>query len=93
MREEFHTQTATINWRELQPHYARGALVMVDRELDLVEVALQLRLDNKSQFEQWMTDGVVAGVEDELAQRLFEEDPAVWAVVVPPWLLVQERSE
>ena len=31
LRAEFHTQTAKISWQDLQPHYARGAIVMVAR--------------------------------------------------------------
>ena len=92
LRAEFHTQTAKINWQELQPHYARGAVVMVAAALDLVEVAMQLRVDNKAQFELWMAEGKVSGITDELAQRLFNDNPVVWAVVVPPWVLVQQRD-
>jgi hypothetical protein len=92
LRAEFHTQTATISWQDLQPHYASGAVVMVARELNLVEVAMQLRGDNKVQFELWMAEGKVSGVGDELGQRLFDDNPAVWAVVVAPWVLVQQRE-
>lgn len=89
LRTEFHSQTAQIPWRDLQPHYARGAVVLVKPELDLVEVALQLRLDNTEQFQQWMQTGQVAGVADEQGLQLVEDDPTLWAVVVAPWVLVQ----
>ena len=89
LRREFHDQTATISWHDLQPHYARGAIVLVAAGQDLVEVALQLRLDNKAQFEQWLAAGAVSGVTDERSRQLFEENPDMWAVVVPPWVLVQ----
>ena len=93
LRAEFHSQTAKISWQDLQPHYARGAVVMVARELDLVEVALQLRVDNKAQFERWMDEGKVSGITDEIGQRLFDDNPVVWAVVVLPWVLVQQRDQ
>ena len=48
LRAEFHGQTARIPWRDLQPHYARGAVVVVQQDMDLVEVAIQLRRDNKA---------------------------------------------
>ncbi len=89
LRREFRQQTATICWHDLQPHYARGAVVIVADGQGLVEVALQLRLDNKSQFEQWLTAGIISGVTDERSRQLFEENPDMWAVVVPPWVLVQ----
>ena len=91
LRAEFHSQTAKVSWQDLQTHYARGAVVMVETELDLVEVAMQLRVDNKAQFELWMAEGRVSGITDEHGQRLFDDNPLVWTVVVPPWVLVQQR--
>jgi hypothetical protein len=89
LRAEFHSQTARIPWQDLQPHYARGAVVLVAAELDLVEVALQLRLDNTERFQAWMVTGAVSGVSDEVGLQLAETNPHLWAVVVAPWVLVQ----
>ncbi len=89
LRREFVEQTAKISWHELQPHYARGAVVWVSEGMDLVDVAMQLRLDNKATFEQWIAEGKVSGISNELGQQLFDDNPEVWAVVVPPWVLVQ----
>jgi hypothetical protein len=89
LRQEFHSQTARIRWHELQPHYARGAVVRVGEELDLVDVALQLRRDNKAQFDAWIAAGQIDGISDELAAGWYRENPEVWAVVVAPWVLVQ----
>ncbi len=92
LRREFHRQTARIRWHELQTAYARGSLVQVAPGLDLVEVAVQLGLDNTAQFSRWIEAGEVVAVSDEQAQRWFDDNPAVWAVVAPPWVLVQLRD-
>ncbi len=89
LKAEFHEQTARIHWHELQPHFARGAVVLVGETLDLVDVALQLKLDNKQQFEDWIGAGDISGPSDEQAQQLFDDNPEVWAVVAAPWVLVQ----
>ena len=89
LRAEFHSQTARIPWHDLQPHYARGAVVLVREDMDLVEVAIQLRRDNKARFEAWIAGGEVAGVTDEVASAWYQSNPEVWAVVVAPWVLVQ----
>ena len=91
LRAEFHQQTAKTAWRDLQVHYARGAVVLVGPELDLVEVAVQLQCDNKAQFEQWIASNQVSGISDARGQQLFAEDPTLWTVVSPPWVLVQEH--
>lgn len=92
LRSEYLGQTARVPWRELQPHYARGAVVSVSSQCDLVEVAVQLGMDNTSAFQAWIESGAVAAVDDEQALSWFESDAELWAVVAAPWVLVQERD-
>jgi hypothetical protein len=92
LRREYFGQTARIPWRELQTHYARGSVIAVAPELDLVEVAVQLGLDNTGQFQQWIYDGRVTAASDDQARRWYDEDRELWAVVAAPWVLVQENK-
>ncbi len=89
LRREFHGQTARIAWHELQTAYARGSVIEVGAHLDLVEVAVQLGLDNTAQFHEWIAQGAIVAPDDEQARRWFDENPTIWAVVAPPWVLVQ----
>ena len=73
LRDEFHTQTARVPWLDLQTHFARGAVVLVGAGLDLVEVAIQLQLANKQQFQDWIAGSEVMAVSDAQAQRWFTE--------------------
>jgi len=93
LREEFVSQTARIKWHDLQTYYAHGSVVKVESEQDLVEVAVQLGMDNSAQFEQWIASGHVAPVSDEQALAWYEANQALWAVVAPPWVLVQQRED
>ena len=92
LRREFVSQTARINWHELQTYYAQGSVVKVSGDQDLVEVAVQLGLDNTARFERWIADGTVAPISDEQAQLWYEAGQELWAVVAPPWVLVQQRE-
>ena len=92
LRREYLGQTARIPWRELQTHYARGSVVLVEAELDLVEVAVQLGLDNTARFQQWIDSGQVAAPDDDRARSWYQDDRELWAVVAAPWVLVQERD-
>ncbi len=89
LRGEFHQQTARIHWHELQTHYARGSVVAVGAQLDLVEVAVQLGLDNAARFASWIERGDVAAVSETQAREWFELNPVLWTVVAAPWVLVQ----
>ena len=82
-------ETAKIQWGELQRWFASGTAVYVSPELDLVETAYQLSIDNTAGFREWTSTGLVDRVTDEQAVNWLEADATVWAVVVKPWVLVQ----
>ena len=92
-RAKVNLDTSTIPWRELQRFFARGAAIAVARSLDLVEVAFQVSEDNKAQVERWMLAGQVGRVSDEQALAWYEADAHVWAVVISPYVLVQEMAD
>ena len=92
LRQEYLSQTARIPWRDLQTYYAAGSVVKVDPELDLIETAVQLGLDNAASFEQWINSGEITPVDDQQALAWFESEIELWAVVAAPWVLVQERG-
>jgi hypothetical protein len=93
LRSEYLSQTARIRWHELQTWYARGSVIEVEGSLNLVEVAVQLGLDNTALFRQWIDQGSVAAVADDQARNWYEANQELWAVVAPPWVLVQQRGE
>lgn len=85
-------ETAAISWQELQPVFARGALLQVAGDCDLVEAALAVAQDDSAKVAQWMANGQLGRLEVEQAQDWLARDPDLWAVVVAPWVLVQERA-
>lgn len=89
-REKVNLETSQIAWKELQRFFAGGVAVFVSPELDLVDVAYQFSIDNKDQVASWMQNNQVALVSDQQAIAWLEADADVWAVVVKPWVLVQE---
>ena len=93
LRDEIHAETSKIAWSELQRFFAAGRAVHVSAELDLVEVALQVSNDNSALIRQWIDEGSIAPVPDDRARRWIEADATVWAVVVKPWVLVQDIKE
>jgi len=86
-------ETAKIPWKELQFFFASGKAIYVNTELDLINVATQIKNDNKNAVEKWMQSNFVMPVPDDKAKKWIEEDTTVWAVVVKPWVLVQETTE
>jgi len=84
-------ETAKISWQELAPFFARGSLLKVAGSADLVEVAMGVAEDDRAKVSAWLASGELSKVDEKLAQDFLDRDPELWAVVIAPWVLVQER--
>ncbi|NOY62879.1 MAG: DUF2288 domain-containing protein [Gammaproteobacteria bacterium] len=93
LKHELNNQTAKLEWQELERHFARGVVIKIAPQLDLVEVALCMSRDDKTRIAAWMEDGHVGHPSIEDAQRWVENKPLFWAVVAAPWVLIQEIED
>ncbi len=92
LRIKINRETSRLPWAELERHFAAGSVVWISDTLDLVEVAVRISHDDKASIAQWMRDGQVAKVSDQQAQRWTETQAELWAVVVSPFVLVQQQK-
>jgi len=83
-------QAGRLAWPELARHFARGVVVCVDPGLDLLEVAEYLVADQAGKISGLYEKGLLHRAQDEDAIRWQAEETGFWAVVVAPWVLVQE---
>lgn len=90
IRQKLNIDTAKINWGALHEHQQQESVIAVSTDLDLIDVACEFTLDNHDQVREWLQQTKVAKVSDDQAQRWKTEDRELWAVVVAPWVLVQE---
>lgn len=90
IKQQLVGETSKIAWKELQYFFASGMAIFVSDELDLVEVASCFVADNKVMVEKWMQNKQVMPVPDSQAKLWYENDALVWAVVIKPWVLVQQ---
>ena len=65
----------------------------VKPELDLIEAAQAVTQDDAEKVSAWMASGVLGKMTEEQALDVLERDPQLWAVVVSPWVMVQERAQ
>lgn len=91
-KAKVNLETSQIPWLELQRFFAAGLAIAVDESLDLVEVAYQFSIDNKTLVQQWLSQGLIGPVSDNQANDWVEQKSDVWAVVVKPWILVQSAG-
>lgn len=93
LRAKLNNETAKIRWHELQRFYAQGKVLQVDPALDLVDVACQFASDNVEQCEKWQVANQVVPVSDTTALGWYDVNELLWAVVVAPWILVQQSQQ
>jgi hypothetical protein len=85
-------ETARITWQELQPFFAKGALLWIAPDQDLVAVAQAMAENDQAKVSAWLEAGTLEKVGEGRAAELLARDPELWAVVVSPWVLFQERA-
>lgn len=85
-------ETAKIPWRDLQRFFAAGKVLCIGDQLDLVEVAVAVQQDDVEQVKRLADSGEITAATDDQARAWYQQDSMLWAVVVKPWVLVQESK-
>ncbi len=67
-------------------------MVLIDSDLDLVKIAAAFIRDDSEMIETLLDENRVRKPSIEDAKRWLTADMEFWAVVVAPWVLVQETS-
>jgi len=88
--EQLNLETAKISWKELQRLFASGVLIVVQQGTDLIETAERFVANDSEYVEQLLSSSLIHKAEISDAEKWNEEDAVLWAVVVAPWVLVQD---
>lgn len=92
LAERLNQETGVIKWSELVRHFARGVVINVSGNLDLINAATCLIEDDAKQLEVWAEKGLVRRASDDDARDWTAREPEFWCVVTAPWVLVQEKT-
>ncbi|MGH1427053.1 MAG: DUF2288 family protein [Arenicella sp.] len=90
---DLHLETAKIPWVELQRFFAGGKLLLLDQGQDLVQVAASLVKNDVSKLQALIDDGLIEYPSNEKALEWVDQDAHLWALVLKPWVLVQENIQ
>ncbi|TDR31179.1 DUF2288 domain-containing protein [Hydromonas duriensis] len=92
LHAKLNLETAEMAWTDLQRFFAQGLVHVVAPELDLVDVAYAIGIDDAKRIKQWMDSGLFTAVSDNQAADWYHRQAVLWTVVVRPWILVQDKS-
>ena len=93
VRDILNAQTGQLSWPELARHFARGVVVVVSRGEDLVTVGESMVGDHQGVINRLYEEGKLRRAQDDDARHWNEGNSRFWAVVVTPWVLVQEVND
>lgn len=92
LRQKINMETGRIDWAELRAHFDSGAVVAVDPQVDLVDIAIAFARDDTQVVEDCIRREHLWRALDADRERWEAANTNFWAVVVAPWVLVQELT-
>lgn len=90
--QRIEKESGELNWSELQAHFARGVVIYVSKDENLISVAEEVVKDNASHIEAMLESKQISRVSDDTARQWVVTNPLMRAVVIAPWVLIQEIS-
>ncbi len=91
--QHFLGETAKIDWPSLQRYYARGQLILVNPDLDLVDIAVRIALDDTETISGYLERTLLQKPDDDMAKQWLVGGESFWAVVAAPWVLIQSVDD
>ena len=88
---KINLETAQIPWKELERFFAGGMVISVDENVDMIQVAQWMASDDVAAISGMLEKKEIQKVTDDQARLWSDSDAMLWAVVVKPWILVQQR--
>ncbi len=90
IRDKLNTEAGKLEWHELEKFFAKGAVIKVAANLDLIDVAAAMAEDDVSRIAAWRAEAHIGPPSDDEVVTWLASKPLFWAVVVAPWVVIQE---
>jgi len=87
---ELKEECAPVFYKEIEKFFARGMLVLISQEIDIIHVALAIQNDDTKTMQKWIEEQKVIRVHDEHALKWSKVNETLLAITAVPWVLVQE---
>ena len=98
MSDDLRTRLAQeihrVDWRPLAPHAKRGGLILVDRQLDLLEVAVAVADDDTAAVQHWMqAQQLSRPTREQIDAWSAETEERFTVAIVQPYVLAQRDAK
>jgi hypothetical protein len=94
LKSQLSESVDEAKWEWLIPHVKRDAVVIVDRQLDLLEVAAAIAEDRTSAVQNWIDEQqIYKPSSDQISAWNGDGGKRFDALIVQPFVLIQEREQ
>ncbi len=91
-QEELMRSVDEAEWGWLKAHLERGGLIVVARNLDLVESGLKIAADDSAAVRGWIDRGLLTKPsQEQIASWDLDRGRKFKVLIVSPYVLIQER--
>ena len=92
LREKFVSEVEECDWDMLKPHHERGAVFIVGKNIDLIDVAVALGEDKVDQVKIWLDNGDFFKLEDTENYEKTPYEKFAKFLIVQPYVLVKPMN-
>lgn len=93
LQETLEKDVADISWQDLQPHAKRDAIIVIQDNLELPEVAAAIAEDNTASVQGWIsTQAIAKPSAEQLTTWNQTPEKQFIALIVQPFVVVKEAS-
>ena len=93
LRDKLSLEVHEADWAVVAPPFARGVLVIVGDELELMDAAIGIAQDRALDVADWLNSGVLRRASDEDAHAFSAERTHFRFVIVAPFVLAKVIPE
>ena len=87
---ELKKEVGVINWKELERFFVSGKLIIINNDLDIIDVAYKINIDDSDLISSWIESDKLGFVTDEQAKSWSKVNKEFTCIVVAPWVLIQK---
>jgi hypothetical protein len=89
LRQELTDMIGPAAWHWLKPHAERGALWLVDAQMDLAEVGVAIANDNVQMVQRWLGEQLISKpTPEQMAQWDSEGGHRFNSLIIQPFVLM-----
>ena len=89
LEDKLKSEVDIADWKALNAHYQRDALITVSNDLDIVEVGLLIAEDNTEKVEAWLNEGKIGKPTEKDVENWKENSTEFTSLILSPYVLIQ----